>query len=182
MARDFDWYEVVDGTDVQQGDFLPWCPVVVPPPDVQFVPGERPDSITVDIALYNVIIMTQSCDLAAAKIELVLLCPHWPVSVFAEQHPSFRDDNSKEQVRRGNVAGYHMLAECSIPGLEHDVQIVDFRTVYSMPFSYIMGLVSRMPQRLRLLPPYREHLSQAFARFFMRVGLPEDIPPFGRRR
>jgi hypothetical protein len=29
-----------------------------------------------------------------------------------------------------------------------------------------------------LLPPYREHLSQAFARFFMRVGLPVDIPPF----
>jgi hypothetical protein len=33
-------------------------------------------------------------------------------------------------------------------------------------------------RRLRLLPPYREHLSQAFARFFMRVGLPVDIPPF----
>ena len=31
---------------------------------------------------------------------------------------------------------------------------------------------------LRLLPPYGEHLSQAFARFFMRVGLPVDIPPF----
>ena len=25
-------------------------------------------------------------------------------------------------------------------------------------------------------PPYREHLAQAFARFFMRVGLPIDIP------
>ena len=33
-------------------------------------------------------------------------------------------------------------------------------------------------QRLRLLPPYREHLGQAFARYFMRVGLPVDIPPF----
>jgi len=32
--------------------------------------------------------------------------------------------------------------------------------------------------RLRLLPPYREHLAQAFARFFMRVGLPADIPKF----
>ena len=25
---------------------------------------------------------------------------------------------------------------------------------------------------------YREHLSQSFARFFMRVGLPVNIPPF----
>ena len=28
------------------------------------------------------------------------------------------------------------------------------------------------------MPPHREHLSQAFARFFMRVGLPIDIAPF----
>ena len=32
-----------------------------------------------------------------------------------------------------------------------------------------------------LLPPYREHLSQAFARFFMRVGLPLDIAPFHKK-
>jgi hypothetical protein len=31
---------------------------------------------------------------------------------------------------------------------------------------------------VRLLPPYREHLAQAFARFFIRVGLPVDVPPF----
>lgn len=30
-------------------------------------------------------------------------------------------------------------------------------------------------QRLRLLPPYREHLSQAFARYFMQVGLPVNV-------
>jgi len=28
------------------------------------------------------------------------------------------------------------------------------------------------------MEPYREHLAQAFARFFMRVGLPVDISPF----
>jgi hypothetical protein len=33
-------------------------------------------------------------------------------------------------------------------------------------------------KRIRLLPPYREHLSQAFARHFMRVGLPSGIPQF----
>jgi hypothetical protein len=40
----------------------------------------------------------------------------------------------------------------------------------------------QMGDRLRLLPPYREHLSQAFARLFMRVGLPADIPPFGKKK
>jgi hypothetical protein len=42
---------------------------------------------------------------------------------------------------------------------------------------------AKAAKRLRLLPPYREHLSQSFARFFMRVGLPIDIPPFtGKKR
>ena len=39
-----------------------------------------------------------------------------------------------------------------------------------------------MARRLRLLPPYREHLSQSFARFFMRVGLPIDTPSFTAKK
>jgi len=39
-------------------------------------------------------------------------------------------------------------------------------------------LVKKRENRLRLLPPDREHLAQAFARFFMRAGLPIDIPEF----
>ena len=33
----------------------------------------------------------------------------------------------------------------------------------------------------RLAPAYREHLFQAFAWLLMRVGLPTDIPAFGRK-
>jgi len=47
-----------------------------------------------------------------------------------------------------------------------------------MAFDFLINFAKQKDQRLRLLPPYREHLSQAFARFFMRVGLPSDIPPF----
>jgi hypothetical protein len=32
--------------------------------------------------------------------------------------------------------------------------------------------------RWRLQSPFLEHFSQAFARFFMRVGLPSAVPPF----
>lgn len=73
----------------------------------------------------------------------------------------------------------HMLAACDLEGFEHEIQIVDFRTVFSVPFGFLTELARRRPnKRLRLRSPYREHLSQAFARFFMRVGLPADIPPF----
>jgi hypothetical protein len=43
---------------------------------------------------------------------------------------------------------------------------------WSGPYAH----VEKLGNRLRLCPPYREHLAQAFARFFMRVGLPSDIP------
>jgi len=49
--------------------------------------------------------------------------------------------------------------------------------VFSLPVRFVRKKAAD-GRRLRLLPPYREHLSQAFARFFMRVGLPVDIPAF----
>jgi len=53
--------------------------------------------------------------------------------------------------------------------------IVDFHRIYSLPKNYLRKIAQEKEVRLRLLPPYREHLSQAFARYFMRVGLPVDI-------
>jgi hypothetical protein len=71
-----------------------------------------------------------------------------------------------------------MLAACDLEGFQREIQIVDFRTVFSVPFQFITEMARRQSRRLRLQSPYREHLSQAFARFFMRVGLPADIKPF----
>ncbi len=91
---------------------------------------------------------------------------------------SFRTQGGKESLRQGRIVGYHLLNKCEISGFERDYQVVDFRSVYSVPFDFILELARMRGERLRLLPPYREHLSQAFARFFMRVGLPVDIPAF----
>ncbi len=73
-----------------------------------------------------------------------------------------------------------MLAPCELPHFESEVRVVDFRRVYSLPLDYFRTFAAGMEERVRLLPPYREHLAQAFARFFMRVGLPIDIAPFLR--
>ncbi len=53
---------------------------------------------------------------------------------------------------------------------------MDFHDIFTLPREFLEGFLSRLSApRLRLLPPYREHLSQAFARFFMRVGLPQSL-------
>lgn len=71
-----------------------------------------------------------------------------------------------------------MLNQCSVTGfVSNEVGIVSFRQVFSVPMDYLRAHAKKRP-RLRLLPPYREQLAQAFARYFMRVGLPVDISPF----
>lgn len=53
---------------------------------------------------------------------------------------------------------------------------MDFHEVFTVPREFLESLlVARGGTRPRLLPPYREHLSQAFARYFMRVGLPDPV-------
>jgi hypothetical protein len=129
------------------------------------------------IVTFDVVVMSQSCDLAANKVKIVLLCPFTELAKFDEGHWLTHPQN-QEIVRRGNSPGFHMLAECSIPGYERGHAVVMFRPVYSAHIDYLAQVKADQGDRLRLLPPYREHLAQAFARFFMRVGLPQDIPPF----
>lgn len=62
--------------------------------------------------------------------------------------------------------------------LTSEHRIVDFHWIHTIPREFLdKFLVEQDLKRLRLLPPYREHLSQSFARYFMRVGLPENIEP-----
>lgn len=97
---------------------------------------------------------------------------------FEKRSEFFKSRKGKEALRQGNVPGYHLLNRCEIKGFATEYLVVDFRSVYSIPFDFLLELIQKRSKRIRLLPPYREHLSQAFARFFMRVGLPVDIPAF----
>ena len=90
----------------------------------------------------------------------------------------FSNNKGLEQARRGHFPGLHMLGPCELAGLETDVRLADFRRLFSLPVPFVKQFAAQTGDRSRLLPPYREHLSQAFARFFMRVGLPVDIPKF----
>jgi len=169
----YPWYEIVDSEEsLLQGDFINSCPLVIPPAAIDSA------KVSADVVEYDVVIMSQSCDLEQRKIALVLVCPVWPLSKFEEKNSFFESGRGKEALRQGNVLGYHLLNKCGTNGFKTGYLVVDFRSVYSVPFDFFLNLATKKGRRLRLLPPYREHLSQAFARFFMRVGLPVDIPSF----
>jgi hypothetical protein len=174
----YPWYEIVPDPSLEQGDFFFSCQIPT------FLPGttaaEEQENIPVDIQVHDVIVVTQSCDLQASKVENVLVCPVFPVTELETIEEYFRSTRGKEEIRRGNIPGLHMLAECKLNGFIAPVRIVNFRQAFSLPFHQVNNLAIATQPRLRLLPPYREHLSQAFARFIMRVGLPVDIPIFSK--
>jgi hypothetical protein len=171
---EYPWYKQIQASNpIRQGDFVNSCPIVVPRPEMFVSNGP----IRTNVQKYNVVVMSQSCDLEYKKIDLVLVCPFWPLSEFERKSDFFKSTRGKNALRQGNVPGYHLLNKCDIDGFETEHLIVDFHNVYGVPFHFLTDFVGRIGSRLRLLPPYREHLSQAFARFSMRVGLPVDIKP-----
>ena len=90
-----------------------------------------------------------------------------------------RSKKNKEHLRRGHQPNYHLLNKCSIDeDFMTDFLIVDFRSVFGVPIKFLENKVARDEKRIRLLSPYKEHLAQAFARFFMRIGLPINIQSF----
>ncbi len=68
-----------------------------------------------------------------------------------------------------------MIEKCELPNHEFERQIIDFRTIYTLPKDFVLAFSGKLGKRVRLLSPYKEHLSQAFARYFMRVGLPRPL-------
>jgi hypothetical protein len=165
--NDYPWYGLVDGDDLHQGDLLFKCPF-----DRVEAPGEA------DRKNYNVVVLSQSCDLANDKLVLIQVCPFWELETLAQQVEYFRGKRGREEIRRGNVPGYHLLNCCALAELPTGFLVVDFRSQFAVNGSTLRSLAGAQKPCVRLLPPYREHLAQALARFYMRVGLPIDIPAF----
>lgn len=122
--------------------------------------------------------MTQSCDLENGKVDFVALCPIYALVEFEQANHSFTQKGAWEKVRKGRVEGLYLLGSPREPSNNREALVVDFREIYSLPFSFLSRHAEQQSERWRLKSPYLEHFSQAFARFFMRVGLPSAIPPF----
>ncbi|MHC1682739.1 MAG: hypothetical protein AB6733_07295, partial [Clostridiaceae bacterium] len=100
--REYPWYDIVGASEVlMQGDFVSSCPVMVPSPFA------REGRISAEIIEYDVVIMSQSCDLAHHKLDNVLVSPVWPISEMGLENEFFRSRKGKESLRQGNLPGYH---------------------------------------------------------------------------
>ena len=167
----YPWYEIIGKSDeILQGDLISECPILIP--DGEIEEGKIPGKILE----YNVVVMSQSCDLENNNIEIILVCPIWSYKTLEKQLSHFKSSKGKNNLIQGNYPGYHLINKIE-NGINMPHQVVDFRSVFGVHINVLKKICVEKENRLRLLPPYREHLSQAFARFFMRVGLPNPVDP-----
>ncbi len=166
------WQNFSDST-LRQGDYVSNCPV----PVFADIPTEN-SKLAPKVKVYNLIVVTQSCDLANKKVPFVALCPIYTLEEFEESSPKAAQKGFWEQVRKAKIEGLHLLSSFENPENNRECLVVDFREIYSLPFEFLTKHAESLETRWRLRSPCLEHFSQAFARFFMRVGLPSNIPPF----
>lgn len=167
------WWRVTRGDSLAQGDLLPNCLI----PDLPDNDGES-ESVAFDLGESDLILLTQSCDLAHSKTTFVALCGVYSISVLQSVHPHYKQKKNLEDIRRGYIPSLHLLQNPANPTDHMSALVVDLRLLYSLPSAYIRRHAAKLGDRFRLLSPYTEHLAQAYARFFMRVGLPADLPSY----
>lgn len=167
MNEPYPWYGLVEGEELEQGDLLLDCPCYRP------TANDETERFRVDV-----VIVSQSCDLANEKLQIAQVCPVYPLEDLAVKVELLRNKRGREDLRRGHFPGFHLLNRCELSGHESDFWVCDFRSLFGVHITVAKVLAVAQSPRVRILPPYREHLAQSFARFFMRVGLPVDVPPF----
>jgi hypothetical protein len=185
------WYEIVGpNIPLTQGDIIFECPLLAWKDNTLKLEGAAETEVLKSAAngiQADVVVMTQACDLEHEKVENVILCPH----VSLNDYRGIWDDNMQKtnqtptekawrhhcnDICDGFMWHFTMLNDCQTDGSSIGIRIVFFNEVFTIPRSFLESLIKqRGHSRFRLLPPYREHLSQAFARFFMRVGLPIPV-------
>jgi len=173
---EYPWYKKLERQDysLQQGDLISNCPILIPSKRI-----EKDMIHLIDIKQYDVVIISQSCDLEQNKLDIVLVWPYISLQGFFALLPQ-NEQTSKatkkhfDKLKQGLQPNYHLLNKGEEFGIPEHL-VVDFRNVYGVHLDFLKEHVKGNNGRIRLLPPYREHLSQVFARFFMRVGLPQSV-------
>lgn len=175
---DYPWFELQENSkDITQGDIIKGCPV---PILKEFDISEEGQNVQAEIATIDGIVLTQACDIANNKVENIILCAITSKTEFEEiQRREGRKEKeigkSIEGIIKGQQNAYHIINSYKSEEFSQDYYIINFKDIFSVPVKVARAIAEKNGKRLRLCPPYREHLSQAFARYFMRVGLPVNI-------
>ncbi len=177
------WYTLVNNNALEQGDLLNRFPILIPPYHLDLgglspeTPSANSIKTNIDVQFFNVIVITQTCDLVDnADEDNIILCPRFSYKEITKDDAKTYGANGWSNLVRNRMIGKYLLNKCEIQKFELDYQLVDLRLVFSVPYGLVKKRLELETTRLQLISPYREQLSLSFAYQYMRIGLEEDLP------
>lgn len=142
-----------------------------------------------NIELKYAVVMTQDCDLLShhramadgkengrAILRTVLVCPAYAYEQFklgthiADRELERLSNKTADIVPNDKLKRYHYLAESSGHGITK--LILDFKDFYTVPYDILVE-AKKSGYTATINELYRENLSQRFANFISRIGLPD---------
>lgn len=177
------WYSVVNGRNLdpvdqlEQGDILR---------DYQLArveevlkPEANETTVKVKVLKTDIVVLTQSCDIPKISQQSILVAELNTYDHLAEMNSDVRGDKWRKKLIEGLITGLFLLHE-NPERPEFPWSIASFRDLHVLQKSDVLNFAASDHDRLRLNSPYKEYLSQGYARFMMRVGLPAGATLFER--
>jgi hypothetical protein len=165
---------------LEQGLILPDFPIPdYSQVDYKALASDEDVALPISITKADLIIMTQACDLKNDKVKYVTLCPIYSLNEYLiDNKLSKQESNSLiASLNSNQTINLRMLNRPDINpygGAFDDHLLVKFDELVVFPVGLVKQALQYQGRMIKLLPPYREALSQAFGIFFMRVGDPQD--------
>lgn len=169
------WYASGIGTNIEQGDIF----LDFPLNRITEIPEEGAD-IPIFQEPLDLIVLTQTCYIEnGPKVEDILLAlvQNYDSTADDKRFGYLRSKEGKKGLIEGNNNAFVLLPE-NDEGVEFGWSFVNFHYLYTVPYAYIQQIANSSPNRLRLSSPYLEHVSQSFAKYMMKVALPETLASF----
>jgi hypothetical protein len=167
------WYKPISNGTIEQGDLFFKVNIIVPAiPSEEDDTDEDKDQLVPFRDLFDVIILTQTCDIENAKVEYILVCPHTSFIEAIDQKLTGKSlINFEYEVMKGKHTHYLWLQSYSDENTSFDTRMVDLSRVFLLPKEYVYNLAKSQGIHMRLNSPYREYLSHSFGSFFSRVAI-----------
>ena len=130
----------------------------------------------------SLIILTQTCDIP--KVPALLLAEVYSYeSLVSKSSPAaarnaFRSTKTIESLIRNQAENFFLLPP--VPGSSSDIpawSVVSFRHLHVVSHG-VLEYRANEETPVRMASPYKEYLGESFARFMMRVALPEPLDDF----
>ncbi len=178
---------VISSRELRQGDIIRDCPVFKPPADFPWPLSKNEQSVDMVTETQDLVVLSQTCDLVPGQkndMWLVVMCPLWSLEEVSKENAFLASGYGRETCKLGGMPGYYMLPTWDNKQISCPISVVSFREVWSLPLSLVARLAEELGPRIRLKSPYREHLAQAFGRYFMRVAVDYDqlFPSFANSK